>query len=249
LQRLHRSIAHVTGDVATVRVNVVAVSSESVRHRARRVQSINSAACTVLHAARVCVSRPSPMAKKKKRTRDPDAVTFENPLDDVENQDLEQPRGGGFEEEDDTPTHDVKKLKKMNIKKLRAQALKEGLPAGTILDAGNDKGQLIDLIMNGPSDEDGLSWAQKATAAREESGKKDKDAINLDFHEFESEAPKSSNHFEVEVEVAVVDYWLDDPDQSYLPCTNGQKLNIGCIAYSLTLPCLWRLAFGKTKLP
>jgi len=115
LQRLHRSIAHVTGDVATVRVNVVAVSSESVRHRARRVQSINSAACTVLHAARVCVSRPSPMAKKKKRTRDPDAVTFENPLDDVENQDLEQPRGGGFEEEDDTPTHDVKKLRKMRM--------------------------------------------------------------------------------------------------------------------------------------
>lgn len=162
-----------------------------------------------------------------------DRVTFENPLEDVENP------------ADDRPTHDVKTLKKMNIKKLRAQALNEGLPANSILDAGEDKGKLIDIIMNGPSDEEGLSWAQQATLAR---GKNDT-KVNIDFDEFKSSAPAPKKHFDVKQEVKVVDYWLKDPEENYVPCTNGGTVNCDCIAYALTCPCLWRLACGKSQLP
>ena len=44
--------------------------------------------------------------------------------------------------------------------------------------------------------------------------------------------------------VKVVDYWLDDPEETYVPCTNNDGgLNADCFWYSLTCPCLWRVAW------
>jgi len=44
--------------------------------------------------------------------------------------------------------------------------------------------------------------------------------------------------------VQVVDYWLDDPEETYVPCTNNDGgLNRDCIWYSLACPCLWRVAW------
>lgn len=47
-------------------------------------------------------------------------------------------------------------------------------------------------------------------------------------------------------EVKVVDYWLDDPEENYVPCTNNNGgLNTDCIWYSLTCPCFWRVAWDS----
>lgn len=88
--------------------------------------------------------------------------------------------------------------KKYSVKKLQKKALKHGVDEGAILDAGNSKNKLIDLIVYGAKEDD-RNWAQKATAKREATSNasmfKMKSSVNMDFHEFESDAPDAAHHF------------------------------------------------------
>ena len=103
---------------------------------------------------------------------------------------------------------EIDRWKKKSVTQLQRKALDKGVSENAVLDAGNSKNKLIDLIVHG-DEEDDMTWTQKATAKRyrdknaamfkQKSSStpmfKQKSAINMDFHTFESDAPDADAHF------------------------------------------------------
>ena len=110
---------------------------------------------------------------------------------------------------------------------LQKKALDKGVSESAVLDAGNSKNKLIDLIVHG-HDDDGLTWTERATskrfkdrnAAAKQSMFRQQSSINMDFHSFESDVPDADAHF---VSGAVIAASLSTRD------TDAQRV---CLAFA-----------------
>ena len=119
----------------------------------------------------------------------------------------------------------IDKWKKHSVQKLQKKALSYGATEGAVLDCGNSKNKLIDLIVHGET-EDTRSWAQKATVKRDkdrnESMFKMKSTVNMDFHAFESAAPDAADHF-VSVHVVAAGLNVRDTDEPSGLCSGENR--------------------------